>query len=330
MAVTKDGFRDRIHQDVYMSHQRITSSDHKPIVSVFTLGYDAVVPELKAQVHAEVARELDRAENEGRPGVTVVVEGGKGHHEGAVDFGDIAFLEPATAVVTIANTGGVPASFAFVEKPTTDEGEPATAQWLTTTFMQADQDVTDPLGKTVTLEPGETVLAHIEARVSAISQLRALNDGRAKLEDILVLRVQDGRDHFIPARGAWLPTCFGRSMDELIRVPDRGIRKFVQDRGITGAISYDLDVHCSAPKELFKLTEAMQTLAERCVADEAMLQDFELPRDPGWPLDASTWPAGLAEQNLVKAAIVAALDTDTPIMEALPVELSSARRLELV
>ncbi|KAM4064492.1 phosphatase [Hirsutella rhossiliensis] len=328
--VTKDGSVDHIHQDIYTSHQRITSSDHKPIISVFTLEYDAVVPELKAQVHAEVARELDRAENEGRPGITIVVEGGKGHLEGAIDFGDIGFLETVSAVVTIANTSGVPASFAFVEKPTTDEGEPATASWLTTSFIQADEDATDNLGKTVTLEPGETVLAHIEAQVSAIFQLRALNDGHVKLEDILVLRVEDGRDHFIPVRGAWLPTCFGRSMDELIRVPDGGIRKFARDRGLKGAIPYDLDVHCSAPKELFKLTEVVQTLAERCVADEAMLEDMELPRDPGWPLDASTWVPGLVEQNSVKAAIVAALDTDTPIVEALPVELSSAHRLELV
>ncbi|KAF4508663.1 hypothetical protein G6O67_005013 [Ophiocordyceps sinensis] len=61
-----------------------------------------------------------------------------------------------------------------------------------------------------------------------------------------------------------------------------------------------------------------------------MLDDMELPRDPGWPLEASTWAAGLMEQNSAKAAIVAALDTDTPIAEALPMELPSAHRLELV
>src|SRR5690606_35481976 len=58
VVVTKDGFRDRIHMDLYASHQRITSSDLKPVVSVFTLEYDAVVPEMKAKVHAEVVRQL--------------------------------------------------------------------------------------------------------------------------------------------------------------------------------------------------------------------------------------------------------------------------------
>ncbi|KND89352.1 Inositol polyphosphate 5-phosphatase OCRL-1 [Tolypocladium ophioglossoides CBS 100239] len=329
-VLTKDGFLDHINQDIYASHQRIMSSDHKPIIAVFTLDYDAVVPELKAKVHAEVARELDRAENEGRPGITVVVEGGKGHNESAVDLGEIGFLERKSSVATIANTGSVSASFAFVEKPTTEDGDPAVPPWLTTSFIRPDGDATEPLGRTVTLEPGETVLAHIEAQVAAMFHLRALNDGQAKIEDVLVLRVEDGRDHFIPLRGTWLPTCFGRSIDELIRVPDGGIRKFVRDKGIKGAIPYDLDVHCSAPKEMFKLTEAIQALAERCVADEAMLEDMELPRDPGWPLDASTWVAGPVEQNSTKADIVAALDTDSSIFEALPVEVSSSHKLELL
>ncbi|GJN82999.1 phosphatase [Purpureocillium lilacinum] len=328
-VMTKEGYVDRISQDIYTSHQRITSSDHKPIISVFTLEYDAVVPELKARVHAEVARELDRAENEGRPGITVVVEGNK-DSDNAVDFGDVAFLERKNAIVTIANTSGVPATFSFVETPTTEEGECACLSWLKTSFIRPDEEMNDKLGRTVTLEPGETVLAHIEAHVSTISHLRSLNDGQAKIEDVLVLRVEDGRDHFIPVRGTWLPTCFGRSIDELIRVPDGGIRKFVSDRGITGAIPYDSDVHCSAPKELFKLTEAIQTLAERCVADEAMLEDMKLPQDPGWPLDASTWSAGLMEQDAIKAGIVAALDTDVSIFEAMPVELSSAHKLELL
>ncbi|PNY22967.1 Inositol polyphosphate 5-phosphatase OCRL-1 [Tolypocladium capitatum] len=329
-VLTKDGFSDHINQDIYTSHQRIMSSDHKPIISVFTLDYDAVVPELKAKVHAEVARELDRAENEGRPAITVVVEGGKGQNESAVDLGEIGFLERKTSVSTVANTGSVSASFAFVEKPTTEDGDPAVPPWLTTSFIRPDGDATEHLGRTVTLEPGETVLAYMEARVSAISHLRALNDGQTEMEDVLVLRVEDGRDHFIPVRGTWLPTCFGRSVDELIRVPDGGIRKFVRDRGIKGAIPYDSDVHRSAPKEIFKLTEAIQLLTERCVADEAMLEEMQLPRDPGWPLDASTRAAGPWEQNSTEAEIVAALDEDSSILEALPVELSSSHKLELL
>ncbi|ODA79067.1 hypothetical protein RJ55_04658 [Drechmeria coniospora] len=329
-VVTKEGYLDHIAQDMYTSHQRITSSDHKPVVSVFTLQYDTVVPELKAKIHAEVARELDRAENEGRPKVTIVVEGGPEDDGNAVDLGSVGLLETATAVITVANTGGVPANFTFVEKPPPEAGEDPVPVWLTTRFRRPAEEGTDFLGRTVTLEPGETILAQIEAQISDIIHLRALNDGHARLEDVLVLRVEDGRDHFIPVRARWLPTCFGRSIDELIRVPDGGIRSFVLDKGIVGAIPDDAAVHCSAPKELFKLTEAIQTMAERCVADESMLEAMTLPRDPGWPFDASTWAAGPTEQTPVKARIVAAMDTDSSVLEALPVELQSSSKLELL
>ncbi|RDA88899.1 hypothetical protein CP532_5392 [Ophiocordyceps camponoti-leonardi (nom. inval.)] len=342
-VVTKDGFVDRVRQEIYTSHQRITSSDHKPVVSVFTLDYDAVVPELKAQVHAEVVRELDRVENEGRPGITVVIEGEEGQHAGGVvDFGQVGFLESKSCALTIANTGSVVASFAFVEKPLTttaavgggadcEEVSSPLRAWLTTSFIRSDGQEGQLVG-TVKLEPGETISALIEARVSDVTQLRPLNDGHAELEDILVLRVEEGRDHFVPVRGSWLPTCFGRSVDELIRVPEGGIRKFVCERGIKGAIPYDSDVQCSAPRELFQLTEAMQTLAERCAADEAMLADMRLPRDPGWPLEAAaTTTTTTTEQDPAKAEIVTALDTDKPIIKTLlPYELSSAQMLELV
>jgi len=70
VVITKEGFEDEMHLNYYTAHQRVLSSDHKPLDAVFTLKYDAVVPDLKIKVHQEVARELDKAENEGRPSVT--------------------------------------------------------------------------------------------------------------------------------------------------------------------------------------------------------------------------------------------------------------------
>ncbi|KHN97282.1 phosphatase family protein [Metarhizium album ARSEF 1941] len=331
-VTTNEASVDRIALDIYTSHQRITSSDHKPIISVFSLEYDAVVPELKAKVHAEVAWELDRAENEGRPTVTIAMEGDKSGNEDTVDFGDVGFLERKSIVFTVANTGSVPASLLFTENPTKGDADSPSLNWLTPSFLHPDPDDDPPsdLGQGVTLQPGETALAHIQAQVSNIAYLRALNDGRTSLEDVLVLRVEDGRDHFIPVKGAWLPTCFGRSIDELIRVPDGGIRKYCIEKNIRGAIPYDSDVRCSAPKEIFKLTEAIQTLVERCVAEEAMLESKTLPREPGWPFDSTTWTCGLAERDETKAGLVAALDKDSPIAEALPGELPSSHKLELL
>jgi inositol polyphosphate 5-phosphatase INPP5B/F len=349
-VVTKEGFIDHIALDIYASHQRIISSDHKPIISVFTLDYDAVVPELKAKVHAEVARELDRAENEGRPVVTIVLDRRDSSASAStadanieagdtIEIGDVMYLKKQVSSLTIANTGGVQATFSFVDNPMADDPDsPSSPKWLRTSFKGTDtpDQGTGPvdLGNEVTLEPGETVSAILEVMVDEISHVRALNDGRDKLEDILVLRVLEGRDHFIPIKGNWLPTCFGRSIEELIRVPDGGIREFVESRlcfGI-GSIPYDLDVRCSAPKELFKLTEAVDVLLERVLADELMLEDCHVPRDlPGWPFDEGKWTCNeLSSRLSQKLALIEALDTDKPILSALLVELSSIMKLEIV
>ncbi|KAF4921255.1 Type I inositol polyphosphate 5-phosphatase 8 [Colletotrichum viniferum] len=346
-VVTKEGFTDRIQLDIYTSHQRIISSDHKPIISVFTLDYDAVVPDLKAKVHAEVAKELDRAENEGRPLITVILdnhdlqakdETGAVDIGEAVDFGDIGYRSRHTATLTLANTGRVPAKFAFVETPTIEDDSDSSSppSWLRTSFKRADvEDGEQPdLGSEVTLEPGETISAVLEVHVNDMSHVRALNDGRSSLEDILVLRVEDGRDHFIPVRASWLPTCFGRSIDELIRIPDGGIRKFVRSRvpNGSGSIPYDLDVHCAAPKELFKLTEAVEVMTSRAIADANMIEEHLIPGDkPGWPFDDTAWLFRDRDARDAQVlALIEALDTDQPLVDALPVETPSLHRLEVI
>lgn len=329
---------DRIKLEIYTSHQRITSSDHKPVVAIFTVDYDAVVPDLKAEIHGEVARELDRAENEGRPSITIVSEGPQSDDD-SIDFGEVKYLEKYTSYLTVANTGRVPATISFLERPDPTADASGLSQWLNTFLSSPEPSEvsgeTVDLGKEVTLEPGETVNAAIQAFVSTASQARLLNDGRASLEDVLVLRVADGRDHFLPVRAAWMPTCVGRSVDELIRVPDGGIREFgksllkedKKDKQPSGVISYDLPVHRSAPKELFKLIEALELLVDRALADEQILESYTIPKDkPAWPFE--DFIAGPHEELL--SAVIDVLDTDRAIADAFPPEANSCQRLETV
>jgi phosphatidylinositol-bisphosphatase len=101
-VTTKDGLTDEILLEYYTNHMRVLSSDHKPLDAVFSLKYDAVVPELKNAIHAEVVRELDRQENEGRPSIAVVVDRATGSSSSedsdktestfeGVDFSDVKF-----------------------------------------------------------------------------------------------------------------------------------------------------------------------------------------------------------------------------------------------
>ncbi|KAK4236186.1 Endonuclease/exonuclease/phosphatase [Achaetomium macrosporum] len=342
--------QDSIHLELYTSHQRITSSDHKPVSCIFTLDYDAVVPELKAKVHAEVARELDRAENEGRPGITIVVDHDSPHivaDKGSessphVDFGVIGFLKKQTLSLTLANTGRVPATLSFVEPPTTtgsDDKGSIRRQWLTPSFVHSepagDQSESVDLGKDVTLEPGETVNAVLEALVDDVSHVRMLNEGQTALEEVLILRVADGRDHFIPVRASWKPTCIGRSVSELTAVPDGGIRAFAKSLAEKGnganTTPSDLPIRQPVTKEMFKLAEAIEALTQRVLADAQMLEDCAVPADPGWPFDEATCKSTDTDARATHvAAIIDALDQDEPISSAFIPEIPSIERLEAV
>jgi hypothetical protein len=250
-----------------------------------------------------------------------------------LDFGDIAYLQKHNMSLTVANTGQAPAKFSFMERPET--GSEGSTSWLATSFKRRDTDdadATTDAGKEVVLEPGDTVTAFLEVTVSDTSLLRNLNAGKAKLEDILVLRVEDGRDHFIPVRATWLPSCFGRSIEELIRVPNGGIRAFLASKNQGAApIPLDSEVHSAAPKELFKLTELVETLTTRVLADESMLDQRIVPADKqGWPFDSSSWLfCDKAAREAQVTALVEALDTDASLSEALPLDAPSIHRLEI-
>ncbi|KAI2643720.1 type II inositol-1,4,5-trisphosphate 5-phosphatase [Xylaria nigripes] len=344
-VITQDGFIDQISLDLYTSHQRIMSSDHKPLVAVFTLKYDAIVPELKAKVHAEVARELDRFENEGRPCITIVTDGKEPTATDrntavdgsvAVDFGNVGFMQKQSRTLTIANTGGVLAKLNFVEKLDIDDGGGQKPRWLDVRFVHPQQGYNEQgentLGVEATLEPGETVNAFIEIEVQDLKQLQSLNEKPIVLEDVLVLRIVDGRDHFIPIRATWQSSCFGRSLEELIRIPTGGIAAFMKQRPNMGSIPYSLDVQRSSPTELFKLIEAIETLTERAIADENMIEDVKIPRETaGWPFDRHAWQTHEDDDfAALRSSVIRAVENDRPILETLTADVPVLKRLEVV
>lgn len=346
---TREEYGDPIELGHYISHQRVLSSDHKPISAVFTLTYDAVVPELKAKVHQEVARELDKAENEGRPAVTVVVDN---HREdtspnaddaadmSAVQFGRVRYGEKKTRTVTIANTGQITAHVAFVERPS-DSGEAGKVapSWLelsmeNETSSTSGQDGTKSPTE-FTLSPGDTIVVSLTIDISDGQLVHDLNTGDLQLDDILVLRVTDGRDHFIPARGTWLQSSFFRTLDELVVAPEGGVRKLKDlQRRASGGGS---DAHHSAPKELFSLTEAIPSHTERSIADWSMLHGADTPPwqydgiGTSWPFGSQTWTFQQGEERAeYLLRLREALDTAQPLEESFDADVACIIRLELL
>ena len=342
---TKAGFEDKIHLDYYTSHQRVLSSDHKPLDAVFTLTYDAVDPQMKAKVHQEVARELDKAENEGRPVVTVVIDHHHDHDDNmpedadiasseGVNFGHVRYNHPKTRNITVANTGRVPATVGFVDRAV-NQGQPTgvAPSWLNIHFdrhgdsRSGDQEALQQY----TLEPGDAANVELTVHIKDAAAVRAFNEGRDKVEDVLVLRIHGGRDYFLPLRGVWLQSSFGRSVDRLLRIPEGGIRKLQHQRPDGHSHGHDDDsVKWSAPREIFRLTETIEELVERTVAEWGMRDEGAKPPwdDLGWPFanrdDEASSNGGLSER------VREALDTDQAFQELFPPESSSLQRLNAV
>ena len=354
-VVNKEGFVDKIQLGLYTSHQRVLSSDHKPLDAIFTLEYDGVVPELKSKVQQEIARELDRAENEGRPDVTIVVEPSfekdvtesepnsprsstSGAGEG-INFGYVSFHQRKTRNLTIANTSQVVSKFAFVDRPSASDGNRVTPSWLRVSFPGAELDEEERRMKhlecEVVLQPGDAVNATMETFVDDFSLVRSLNECSAKLEDVLVVRVTDGRDHFLPVHATWLQSCFGRSVDELIRFPKGGVRALYPSKRkhANGApINRCQDVCWSAPRELFKLTEAVDALIDRVIADANMIDSAKLPQESaGWPFDEKAWLLKDSKARELRIHhVIQALDSDTNLIVAFPSEIPAIERIEIV
>ncbi|KAL8903030.1 MAG: hypothetical protein Q9207_004208 [Kuettlingeria erythrocarpa] len=365
-ATTPDASEDKIHLEYYTSHQRVLSSDHKPLDASFTLTYDAADPVAKARIHQDVARELDKAENERRPAVTVIVdhhdEGHGNSHSSAndegVDFGEVRFDSPKTRHITVANTGRVPAIIGFTDRIVSfDQAAGAAPSWLRIKFDRST-DKSSESGDVYTIEPGDAANVELTIHISDIGLVRLLNHGNATIDDLLVLRVQNGRDYFLPVHGKWLQSSFGRSVDDLLGLPEGGARQKLHkddtkapknspskadasstegndDRDQNSSEPKEASrVKWSAPREIFRLTEAIGDLTERGVAEWGMRSGHGKPPweiDPGWPF-TNTSPPPLSDSDIhnLKEHVREALDTNTSIAQSFPAETPSIQRLEAV
>jgi phosphatidylinositol-bisphosphatase len=339
---TKAGFSDEFLLESYSSHLRVISSDHKPLEAVFSLRYDAVMPELKAAIHQEVARELDRQENEGRPSITLVVDQPTGSSISAhksttdskfdgIDFGDVSFGKSKRRNITIANTGRVPATIGFANRPV-EQGRPEGAfpPWLKVQFVSGpdmDPNSSDDLDAQYTLAPADVCHAELKLKVDSPEMVRLLNEGTSSFDEVLVLRVQDGRDHFLPLRAHWLPSTLTRAVDKLIKIPEGGIRK------LQGQKPDGEGVRWSVPREIFRLTETLEDLTERALAEWDMTGHEWDKESAPWQHNAA-WPFFSQykdhEDEEVVPAIIESLDCDEPFELAFPATMRPKMKTEYI
>lgn len=222
----------------------------------------------------------------------------------------------------------------FVDRPI-NEGKISgvVPPWLTIHFDRPSdiQDIKPGTLQQFTLQPGDAATVELAIKVSEISLVQNLNEGREKIEDVLVLRIHNGRDYFLPIRGTWMQSSLGRSIDKLRRIPEGGIRKLQHQRPDRSSHDHGEEgVKWSAPREIFRLTEAIEELMERTVAEWGMRAENAKPpwESTAWPFAA--WITPEKEREELNYCIREALDTDQSFNEFIPAETGSLKRLEAV
>jgi len=207
----------------YSSFSAMKFSDHKPVSALFSVPVQVVIMDKMQRIHSDIIKQLDKMENDMLPEIKV--------SQTEFRFDNVRFEEVQTQTIVVENVGKVVCSFQFVGKPPNEDV-------LCKDWMEFDP----PAGMIV---PNDKIEIQLSVNVQADSA-HALNAGRDTIDDILILHLKNGRDHFISIQGNWLKTCMANNMDRLISLKN-GVRN------PSGEETLDVDKRPLVPRELYTL-----------------------------------------------------------------------------
>lgn len=248
-------------QLTYRSHPKMMCSDHKPVSALFDATIKVIDNAKYRKIYEEVLKKLDKLENEFLPQVMV--------DKMEVIFTPVSFRDSQVKLLTVANTGRFPLTFEFIKKPNEIS---YCKDWLRITPYKAS------------IKPGESLEIELEVFVDKSTAPR-LNKGLEKLEDIIVLHLDGGKDLFITVSGEYECSSFGSSIETLVRLkcPLKNVSKELLKKLETKQYKpEEYEPVWDIPKELWVLVDQLYKyamLSEDLFQQSGLISEFRVIRE---------------------------------------------------
>uniref|UniRef100_A0A914DX46 Protein kinase domain-containing protein n=1 Tax=Acrobeloides nanus TaxID=290746 RepID=A0A914DX46_9BILA len=187
----------KVQTHLYTSVDSVLFSDHKPVAAHFFLTVKTINQKKKNAIYEEILRESDKKANELLPQITL--------SSTEFNFGPVYYKQPTVLILTIRNTGKSATRFMF--RPA-QQSETMPDNWLSIT------------PKSSLIEVGAQIDITLQVVVDNEQAWKITDGNSSELMCILVIGLDQGRDHFVIVQANYQKSCFGSSFIALLEKPN--------------------------------------------------------------------------------------------------------------